>query len=118
MKAALARLTLITATLFASSPAVAEPDAKATYEDIKNTLGMVPSFLKSFPEDGIAGAWDELKSVQLNPKTALSMKQKELIGLAVAAQIPCRYCVYFHTEVGKQLGGASDGEVKEALAMA
>lgn len=114
---ALARLTVIAAALFGGT-AVAEPDAKATYQDIQNTLGLVPSFFKAFPEDGIAGAWDELKSIQLNPKTALSMKQKELIGLAVAAQIPCRYCVYFHTQVGKQLGGATDTEVKEAIAMA
>jgi AhpD family alkylhydroperoxidase len=111
-------LALLSTALLAAGPAHAEPDAKATYQDIQNTLGLVPTFLKAFPEDGIAAAWDELKSVQLNPKTALSMKQKELIGLAVAAQIPCRYCVYFHTNVGKQLGGATDGEVKEAIAMA
>jgi AhpD family alkylhydroperoxidase len=98
--------------------AAAEPDAKATYQEIQNTLGLVPSFLKAFPEDGIAGAWDELKTIQLNPKTALSTKQKELIGLAVAAQIPCRYCVYFHTQVATKLGGASETEVKEAIAMA
>jgi AhpD family alkylhydroperoxidase len=117
MLKALAQFTVITAALFGGS-AAAEPDAKTTYQDIENTLGLVPSFLKAFPEDGIAGAWDELKSIQLNPKSALSMKQKELIGLAVAAQIPCRYCVYFHTQVGKQLGGATDTEVKEAIAMA
>jgi AhpD family alkylhydroperoxidase len=114
---ALARLTVITATLF-GGVAAAEPDAKATYQDIQNTLGLVPSFFKAFPEDGVAAAWDELKSIQLNPKTALSTKQKELIGLAVAAQIPCRYCVYFHTQVSTQLGGATETEVKEAIAMA
>jgi AhpD family alkylhydroperoxidase len=118
MTKTLATLTLITTALLAGSEARAEPDAKATYQDIQNTLGLVPTFMKGFPEDGIAAAWDELKSVQLNPKTALSTKQKELIGLAVAAQIPCKYCVYFHTNVGKQLGGATDTEVKEAVAMA
>lgn len=111
-------LTLITTALLLSGQARAEADAKATYQDIQNTLGLVPTFLKAFTEDGIAAAWDELKSIQLNPKTALSGKQKELIGLAVAAQIPCRYCVYFHTQVGKQLGGANDAEVKETIAMA
>ncbi len=111
-------LALVTTAVFASGTAQAEPDAKATYKDIQNTLGLVPTFMKAFPEDGIAGAWDEFKSLQLNPKTALSMKQKELIGLAVAAQIPCRYCVYFHTNVGTKLGGATDAEVKEAIAMA
>ena len=79
---ALARFTVISAVLFAGS-ALAEPTAKATYQDVQNTLGLVPSFVKAFPEDGVAGAWDELKAIQLNPNTALSTKQKELIGLAV-----------------------------------
>jgi AhpD family alkylhydroperoxidase len=117
MMKSLARLTIFATALFGGS-AMAEPDAKATYQDIQNTLGLVPTFFKAFPQDGIAAAWDELKSIQLNPKTALSMKQKELIGLAVAAQVPCRYCVYYHTQVGTQLGGATDAEVKEAIAMA
>jgi AhpD family alkylhydroperoxidase len=112
----LATLALITTALLAT-PASAEPDANATYKDIQKTLGLVPTFFKAFPEEGIAAAWDELKSIQLNPGTALSGKTKELIGLAVAAQVPCRYCVYFHTQVGK-LNGASDGEVKDAIAMA
>jgi len=107
------------AALLALSPvARATPgEAEATYRDIQNTLGLVPGFLKAFPETGIAAAWDELKSVQLNPQTALPGKTKELIGLAVAAQIPCRYCIYFHTEVSK-LNGARDAELKDAIAMA
>ena len=58
-----------------------------------------------------------MKAVQLNPDTKLSPTEKELIGLAVAAQIPCDYCVHFHTEAAK-LNGASEEEVKEAIAMA
>jgi AhpD family alkylhydroperoxidase len=92
-------------------------DAAATYRDIEQTLGSVPTFFKMFPEVGIAGAWAEFKSVQLNPKTALNGKTKELIGLAVAAQTPCQYCVYFHTAAAK-LNGATDGEIREAVAMA
>jgi len=106
-----------TIALFHVSPASAEPDAKSTYQDIEKTLGFVPQFFKAFPEEGIAAAWDELKSVQLNPKTALPGKTKELIGLAVAAQIPCKYCIYFHTQVAK-LNGATEREVSEAIAMA
>jgi AhpD family alkylhydroperoxidase len=91
-------------------------DTKATYADIEATFGSVPTFLKVFPAEGIAGAWTEMKSLQMNPKTALSNKEKELIGLAVAAQIPCHYCVYFHTESAKA-DGATDEEIKEAIAM-
>lgn len=81
------------------------------------TLGSVPTFFKLFPQEGIDGAWTEFKTIQLNPKTALSGKEKELIGLAVAAQIPCSYCIYFHTAAAK-LNGASDAEIREAVAMA
>jgi AhpD family alkylhydroperoxidase len=91
-------------------------DGSATYGDIEATLGSVPTFFKLFPQEGIAGAWAEFKTVQLNPKTALSGKEKELIGLAVAAQIPCSYCIYFHSEAAKA-NGATDAEIREAVAM-
>jgi AhpD family alkylhydroperoxidase len=93
------------------------PEAAATYQDIQKTLGSVPGFFKSMPEEGIAGAWSEMKSIQLSPETAIPGKYKELIGLAVAAQIPCKYCIYFHTEAAG-LNGASPAELHEAIAMA
>ena len=77
----------------------------------------MPSFFKAFPEAGIPGAWSEFKAVQLSPKTRLDGKTKELIGLALASQIPCQYCVYFHTAAAK-LNGATDAEIREAVAMA
>ena len=85
-------------------PALAQdikPAAESTYRDIQQTLGSVPGFFKLFPEVGIAGAWTEFKTLQLNPDTKLTGKMKELIGLAVAAQVPCQYCVYFHTAAAK-----------------
>ena len=105
-------------TLGAITPAASAENmsAQSTYQDIEKTLGMVPSFFKLFPETGIAGAWTEFKSVQLNPKTKLNGKTKELIGLAISAQIPCHYCIYFHTAAAKA-NGASDEEIREAVAM-
>ena len=104
--------------LAASAPAAAEDaGARAAYQDIEQTLGLVPGFLRLFPEPGIAGAWASFKAVQLSPDTALNGKAKELIGLAVAAQIPCHYCVYFHTAAAKA-NGATEQEIREALAMA
>jgi AhpD family alkylhydroperoxidase len=35
----------------------------------------------------------------------------------VAAQIPCQYCIYFHTAAAKA-NGASDEEIRETVAMA
>jgi AhpD family alkylhydroperoxidase len=93
-----------------------DASAQAAYKDIEQTLGLVPGFFKLFPEAGIAGAWAEFKSVQLNPKTWLDGKAKELIGLAVSAQIPCTYCIYFHTAAAKA-NGATDEEIREAVAM-
>jgi AhpD family alkylhydroperoxidase len=111
-------LVAIAAALSLAVPASAEDaGSDAAYRDIEQTLGSVPTFFKMFPQTGIAGAWGEFKSVQLNPNTRLSGKVKELIGLAVAAQIPCTYCIYFHTAAAK-LNGATDEEIREAVAMA
>lgn len=100
----------------AAANAAETTDTKATYADIEATFGSVPTFLKVFPSVAIAGAWAEMKSLQMNPHTALSGKEKELIGLAVAAQIPCQYCIYAHTDAAKA-DGATDEEVREAIAM-
>jgi AhpD family alkylhydroperoxidase len=106
------------ALLLHAAPAAAQnASAEATYRDIQATLGSVPGMFKVFPEAGIAGAWAEFKAVQLNPNSALNGKTKELIGLAVAAQIPCQYCIYFHTAAAK-LNGATEAEIREAVAMA
>ncbi|HEY6255934.1 MAG TPA: carboxymuconolactone decarboxylase family protein [Xanthobacteraceae bacterium] len=108
-----ATLTVLTAIV----PPAAAQDAQATYRDIEQTLGFVPGFFKQMPASAIAGAWAEMKGFQLNPQTKLNGKTKELIGLAVAAQIPCQYCIYFHTAAAKA-NGASDEEIKETVAMA
>ncbi|TPI48905.1 carboxymuconolactone decarboxylase family protein [Mesorhizobium sp. B2-9-1] len=111
-------LAFAAGALLAITPAMAE-DASATaaYKDIQATLGTVPDMFKILPDVAVAGAWAEIKGVQLNPNTALNGKTKELMGLAVASQIPCQYCIYFHTLAAKA-NGASDEEIKEAIAMA
>ena len=65
-------------TLLAITPAKADDAADAAYKDIEATLGQVPDMLKTMPEVGIAGAWAEIKSVQLNPDTALDGKTRVL----------------------------------------
>ena len=85
-------------------------DAASAYKDIENTFGSVPTFMRRFPEVAIAPAWREFKAVQLSKTTELPIKEKELIGLAVASQIPCTYCIVFHTEIAK-MNGATDEEI-------
>jgi AhpD family alkylhydroperoxidase len=123
----LAPWTLSLVVTFASASALAEPPtmetkaansaADAARADIKTTFGFVPGFLNGVPSSALPGAWQEMKSLQLNPNTALPGKLKELIGLAVAAQVPCKYCTYAHTEFAR-LDGANDTELGEAVVLA
>jgi len=101
-----------------ASPASADPAAvQATKNDIQKTLGFVPQFFQKLPDGMLPGTWEEMKGLQLNPNTALNGRAKELIGLGVSAQVPCRYCIIAHTEFAK-LNGASEGELGEAVALA
>jgi len=47
----------------------------------------------------------------------IDKKTKGLIAIAVAAQIPCQYCVYANSVSLKKMG-VTDAEIKEAIAMA
>lgn len=112
-----AAVSIGAASLVTRAASADDMSAQAAYRDIEKTLGIVPGFFKQFPAVGIAGAWAEFKSIQLNPNTKLDGKTKDLIGLGVASQIPCQYCVYFHTAAAKA-NGATDEEIREAVAMA
>ncbi len=92
-------------------------EAAKARADIQKTLGFVPEYMKAVPDEALPGAWEEMKTLQANDSTSIPCKVKELIGLAVASQVPCKACVYGHTRIAK-LSGASDQEVGEAVAMA
>ena len=77
----------------------------------------LPAFVKkAYPERAQSLGWKEDLAI-MDPNGALSAKTKELIGLAVAAQIPCQYCVYYHTKAA-EAAGATDAQIKEAVATA
>ena len=88
-----------------------------TLKDVEATFGFVPQWIKQVPAALLPSFWMTLKNFQMSDQTALDKKTKELVGLAVAAQIPCEYCVMFHTEVAR-MNGASDQEIREAIGMA
>jgi AhpD family alkylhydroperoxidase len=74
-----------------------------------------PRFLRDIAPQGTANlSWQDYMAV-MKPDGALDTKTKELIGLAVAAQIPCQYCIYAHT-LGARHAGATDAQIKEAVA--
>ena len=88
------------------------------YENAKNeieqTFGSFLSMFEGFPKDALPGAWETFKQLQ-SPENAIPPKYRELLQLAVASQIPCSYCVYYHVTVAKAFG-ATEEEIKEALA--
>lgn len=82
---------------------------------MQQALGSTPDFLTQFPDQLLEHVWDSVRDFQLG-QTTIPNKYKELMGLAVAAQMQCPYCVYFHTEAAK-FWGASETEIHEALSM-
>jgi len=98
--------------------AYADPaEAARTRADVEKTLGFLPEYVRKLPDSVVTGAWEEIKTLELGTNTALDGRTKELIGLAVSAQVPCRYCIIAHTEFAK-LNGASEAELGDAVAMA
>lgn len=83
-------------------------------KEIEQEFGMFPTMFQVYPQHALAGAWENFK--QLNSSTSMiPPKYRELIQLAVASQIPCNYCVYFHSASAKAFG-ASEEEIQEAIA--
>jgi len=83
------------------------------YADMKQTLGVVPEFMKTLPEKAVGLEWELFKAVQMEPG-AVPNKYRELIGLGIAGVIKCKYCIYFHTEMAK-LAGATAAEIEDAV---
>ena len=76
-----------------------------------------PNFLtETYPPHALPGLLNMYGSIK-GDAISLDAKTFELIGLAVAAQIPCQYCVYAHTKQAR-LAGATEEEIREAVAMA
>jgi AhpD family alkylhydroperoxidase len=87
-----------------------------TERDIIETLGQIPDFFKGMPDETLAREWPEWKSFQL-ADSALSAREKHLIGLGAAAATHCPYCTYFHHDAA-QMMGASDAQLEEAARFA
>ena len=107
---------LILALLICTTTLSAQSDKyEQTKEEIEKTFGKMPSFFDAFPKHALPGAWGSFKALT-GPETSIEPKNRELIQLAVAAQIPCQYCVYFHT-ASAEAYGATKEEIQEAVAL-
>jgi AhpD family alkylhydroperoxidase len=113
--AALAVAAALSSVSFAGAQEL--PTVEETYQDVEATLGIVPTHIKAYPESAVAGAWLMTKGLLFDESNALEPKVKSLISLAVAAQIPCQYCIWLETKTAKS-NGATDAEVAEAVAQA
>lgn len=107
------------AVLPAALPALAGEAMRTpeeVYKEVEATLGGVPSFVKALPKSVVGGFWSIERDLELSDTTALDPKTKALISLAVAAQIPCQYCIWSDTNAARQFG-ATDEEIGEAVSM-
>lgn len=81
--------------------------------EIKEVMGLVPSFFGRMPEEFLDLEWELMKRLEFG-ETLIPNKYKELIGVAMHAETKCRYCSLFHEEAAK-LFGATDAEIEEAV---
>ena len=100
-------ILLIAATLSAQNNEAYENAKK----EITQTFGSFLTMFEVFPEHALAGAWETFKQMQ-SPENAIPPKYRELIQLAVASQVPCVYCVYFHTAAATAFG-ATEAEIED-----
>lgn len=110
----------LTAALFAAVSAlpVAAQDAAQTRADIAAMMGgTAPSFVAQVADSALPGLWTQTMALEFAEDTALDPKTKSLISLAVAAQIPCTYCIWADTNSARE-HGATDQEIAEAVALA
>ena len=89
---------------------------KQAKQQIEATFGFYPTIFKIIPDYQVPGMWAYFGAINTT-QGAIPPRYRELINLAVASQIPCEYCIYYHTEAAKAYG-ASEDEVKEAVVSA
>lgn len=85
----------------------------ATRNELEQALGQVPSFIDALADPAVDHSWGIMRDFQLD-ETALSRREKALVGLGAAAAIQCPYCIHFHREESR-LEDVTDEELTEAL---
>jgi len=87
-----------------------------TLKDVQKTFGIVPGFMKGLPQDVLIHDWPLMKKYTLG-ESKIPAKYRELMGLAIAANIKCPYCQLFHKSVA-QMYGATAEELAEIAFLA
>ena len=116
MKYSIRRLIFIIPVLLI--PLTLTAQSSETYmqakEEIVEQFGTFLLMFDAVPEHALPSLWDNFKQMQSHDN-AIPPKYRELMQLSVASQIPCVYCVYYHTVVATAYG-ATEEEIKEAVA--
>ena len=86
---------------------------KEIYREMEKMTGAVPSFFKRLPDSELELEW-KLFADQMSTTGAIPPKYRELMGLAVASSLQCRFCIYAHTEFARVFG-ATDEEIENAV---
>jgi AhpD family alkylhydroperoxidase len=114
------------ATLAVAAGAILAPTTAVIADDqpskadilagVEQMFGFVPTFMQQMPRATLPVAIAGYTNLEAG-ETALPAKTKYLISLAVAAQIPCQYCIWADTLAAKA-AGATDEEIGEAVGVA
>ncbi len=83
------------------------------YQEIESLFGLVPSFIKSIPDDTLESEWYLMRKIVVEEKN-IPHKYKELIGIGISAATKCQYCLFFHTQLAILFGATAD-EIQEAV---
>lgn len=95
---------------------MSETNYDETREDLEAIFGRVPPPLNSITNEDMVNEPPIFKRYTVE-ETEIPPKYRELIGLAVAANIKCPYCSHFHTKAAK-LHGTTEKELKETCTLA
>lgn len=92
----------------------ADEAARPILEEIKGMYGLVPNFYSALGIDGASlRAYLAFES-SIESDCLLSLREREMISLAVANKNGCHYCVSGHTFSAKKMAGMSQAECKRA----
>lgn len=95
---------------------VGTSDYEETLRDMEETIGIVPGFMEALPKEDLNREWPFFKQYVLG-ESQIPPKYRELMGLAIAANIKCPYCEAFH-QGAAEMHGATEEELSEAAMLA
>ena len=87
-----------------------------TCAEIEEAVGAVPGFMAALPDEDLVREWPTFEQYMLG-ESEIPPKYRELMGLAVAANIKCPYCQAFHKGAA-ELHGATEDELRETVVLA